>query len=430
MKISLRSRLIFLLVISSIIFITIFTGIQVYNQAERATAFNDYRARSGAQLLKINLDNNLKDVAADDIPTRNKIIEKVITSLYESNIIAKTTIISKDLELIFATHRYSFLSNEDKRIINEIFSDSSSPDRVQSHVDKEKRIIYLYIPFFKGLIAKAEYDLGNIAQALVKVYTPIIITVVVVIIANIMLAILLSMMLIEPVAILNNVTSEIASGNLERRVNIKSGDELEELATTFNYMAVELKKMKQIAEDSNPLTKLPGNIVIRDEIEGRIGKSEHFLVIYCDLDNFKAFNDKYGIEAGDRAIKLTADIFKESITKKGNRDDFIGHEGGDDFILITTPDKAKDVADHITSEFDKRVKEFYSKEDLERGYIEAKSRQGNIQKFPVMSISLAGVTNQTREITSYAQVASIAAEVKKKSKAIEGSCFYVDRRKE
>ncbi|MDD5246632.1 MAG: diguanylate cyclase, partial [Candidatus Omnitrophica bacterium] len=156
--------------------------------------------------------------------------------------------------------------------------------------------------------------------------------------------------------------------------------------------------------------------------------NKQFTVIYCDLDNFKAFNDKYGIASGDEAIKLTAQIFKEAVEKRGSPEDFIGHEGGDDFLLLTEVDKAQEIADYITQEFNKRVRPFYSQEDLDRGFIIAKSRDNVEKQFPIMTISLAGVTNQHRKINSYAEVTNIAAEVKKKAKAIGGSTFVMDKR--
>ena len=130
----------------------------------------------------------------------------------------------------------------------------------------------------------------------------------------------------------------------------------------------------------------------------------------------------------DVAIKLTADIFKESAKIKGNPDDFVGHEGGDDFIIITSPEKSQDVADYITSEFDKKVRQLYNQEDLSQGFIIAHARDGSVKQFPIMTISLAGVTNVTREINSYAEVTNIVADVKKKAKAIEGSVFVLDKR--
>jgi len=430
MKTTLQSRLIVLLVVFSIIFIAIFTGIQVANQVNRAADFNYYKAKTGALLLQHNLNEALKNIpiSEPDPEVREKAMQEVVNLLYTSNILDEATIVSDTGEIIYSTDKHYKLDSKDKQIIKEMFGGAMPSDKIRSAINKKSNTINLYVPFSENLAAKIEYGLGGIQEALSEVYVPMILTAIFVIIANIFLAILLSKILIIPIAILNNVTSEIAAGNLDKRVDITSKDELEELANTFNHMAVELKKMKQIAEDANPLTKLPGNVVIRNEIDKKIKSNEKFLAIYCDLDNFKAFNDKYGIEAGDKAIQLTADVFRDAVSQKGNKNDFVGHEGGDDFMLVTTPDKGEDITNLIISEFDKNIKSLYNKEDIERGYIEAHSRQGDLVKFPLMAISLAGVTNNKRVISSYAQVTNIAAEVKKKAKSTPGSCYVVDKR--
>jgi diguanylate cyclase (GGDEF)-like protein len=236
-------------------------------------------------------------------------------------------------------------------------------------------------------------------------------------------------MVIGPLKLLNNITKMVASGDLTVRARILTHDELQELGETFNYMTEELVKMKERAENANPLTKLPGNIVIHEEIEKLIRANKKFTVIYCDLDNFKAFNDKYGIAKGDEAIKLASEIFKEALKNYGSAGDFIGHEGGDDFILLTTPDKSAAVADYIIREFDARIRGLYSKDDLAQGYITALSRDGAEKKFPVITISLAGVSNEIRPITSYGEVTNIAAEIKKKAKLEQKSVFVLDQRK-
>ena len=110
----------------------------------------------------------------------------------------------------------------------------------------------------------------------------------------------------------------------------------------------------------------------------------------------------------------------------------MGHEGGDDFFLLTGPEKVEAVTNYICTEFDKQVKELYSAEDQAQGYIVSKDREGTEKRFPIMTISLAGVTNMHRKLTSYAEVTNICAEVKKKVKNLtkEGgkSIFYLDRR--
>ena len=140
---------------------------------------------------------------------------------------------------------------------------------------------------------------------------------------------------------------------------------------------------------ANPLTGLQGNIEIQSEINQRIATKQLFAVIYADLDNFKAYNDVYGFASGDRAIKLTADIIVDNVRSYGNQNDFIGHVGGDDFIIVSTPDKAEDIVKGIIEEFDIKSKSLYCEEDLKRGYIVTSNRQGQVMKFPLISISFA-----------------------------------------
>lgn len=180
---------------------------------------------------------------------------------------------------------------------------------------------------------------------------------------------------------------------------------------------------------ANPLTGLQGNLAIQAEITHRIEKNEFFAAIYADIDNFKAFNDMYGFAQGDAAIQLTADIITEKVRTLGGEDDFIGHIGGDDFIAITEPNCAEVICSGVVSEFDSRIRELYTKEDLEAGYIFTSSRTGENMKFPIMSISLAIVTNEYHSFYSHLQVAEVAAELKKKAKTIPGSAFAKDMRR-
>ena len=180
---------------------------------------------------------------------------------------------------------------------------------------------------------------------------------------------------------------------------------------------------------ANPLTGLRGNIEIQSEINQRIATKQLFAVVYADIDNFKAYNDVYGFASGDRAIKLTADVIVDSVNSFGNPKDFVGHIGGDDFIVVTTPDKADGVSQGVINDFDEKIKSLYCDEDLRREYIVTSNRQGQIMKFPLMSISLAVVTNEIRELISHIQISEIAAEVKKKAKSMSGSVYVKDRRK-
>ena len=121
--------------------------------------------------------------------------------------------------------------------------------------------------------------------------------------------------------------------------------------------------------DANPLTRLPGNVSILNEIQSRIDRDEYFVAYYIDLDKFKAFNDKYGFEKGDEVIKNTAQILISSIQEKGGPQDFIGHVGGDDFVLVTTPDKVDEICKCIIVKFDSMMPSLYTSDDRKKGYI-------------------------------------------------------------
>ena len=182
--------------------------------------------------------------------------------------------------------------------------------------------------------------------------------------------------------------------------------------------------------EANPLTRLPGNISIINEMQNRIEKNIPFAVGYVDLDKFKSYNDKYGFEHGDEAIKETARILIRSINECGNSDDFIGHIGGDDFVFITTPNLTDKVCQEIIDEFEKKAPELYSPEDAKNGYIIAHDRKGQLQKIPLLSVSIGVVTNEYHHITHVAQISEIGAELKSAAKSLERSNYIKDKRKE
>ena len=181
--------------------------------------------------------------------------------------------------------------------------------------------------------------------------------------------------------------------------------------------------------DANPLTHLPGNVSIMDELQYRIDSKNIFAVGYADLDKFKAYNDKYGFERGDEVIRESARILIKAIREKGGVDAFLGHIGGDDFVFISDDDKADDIAKKIIEDFDKISPNFYNEEDKKRGFIITKDRQGNEIKLVFLSISIAIVSNAIQKITHLAQVGEIGAELKKYAKSLEGSVSVRDKRK-
>lgn len=428
---TLQNRITTLLIISSVLFISVFTFIQVTNRADSINHFNTYKAGLSSNIVNNSLEAVIRQAQPDET---NKFLQSSINELKDSNIIQGAIVFDPESKIVASTDerlKGEQVSFADLRQVQGLTQEKW----LSPYIDKEKGIVYMYIALHADpnkdnftYAAKLSFPLSSMQETLISVYQPIILTTIIIILANFILAFILSKTVIGPIRVLNEVTKTIAAGDLTIRAKIQTNDELQELGETFNHMTEELIKMKERAENANPLTKLPGNIVIHEQIEKRIQENRKLTVIYCDLDNFKAFNDKYGIAKGDEAIKLTAKLFRESVKERGNPEDFIGHEGGDDFILITTPDKAQGVADYITQEFDKRVRSLYSQEDLTQGFIIAHARDNSIKQFPIMTISLAGISNELRAISGYAEVTNIAAEVKKKAKAVEGSVFILDKR--
>ncbi|MFZ5639148.1 MAG: response regulator [Bacillota bacterium] len=190
----------------------------------------------------------------------------------------------------------------------------------------------------------------------------------------------------------------------------------------------QLRRAKQ-EKSFNPLTGLPGNILIEEEIKHRLeGEATRFAVLYLDLDNFKAYNDVYGFLKGDEVIKFIAHIIDKTVRELGNPEDFVGHIGGDDFITITTPDRVDVICKSIINQFDTTIALFYSSNDRRRGYITTKDRNNSQMQYPFMTISIAVVSNEKRKIENHWQVAEIAAEMKKFAKSKAGSVYVKDRR--
>ena len=180
--------------------------------------------------------------------------------------------------------------------------------------------------------------------------------------------------------------------------------------------------------DANPLTRLPGNVAILNELSSRIEDKKAYAVCYVDLDKFKAYNDKYGFEHGDDVIRETARILLASAKEYGNPQDFVGHIGGDDFVVVTTPNLSDKICEKIIRDFDMFSPSFYNQEDRKNGFIVECDRQGKIQKIPLLSVSIGVVTNETRDITHVAQIGEIGAELKKAAKSLEKSNYVKDKR--
>ena len=433
-RLTLRLRIISLITLFAILLIAAFTVLLINRQLQVITENNQFRARVGTFAAKGAFERTLLSSIRSGNPPEE--FQKLIPILKQGHLAEEVLIADTQGKVVSATElswKGSPLYGEDAKSAEYARTTYSPQTWFFARVEPNQVIFYTPITLddVPRYLAILRYSLGNMSDAIAQASRLCILAAFGILLAVIPLGFLLIRSILGPIQEINEATRDIASGNLSRQVEVDTEDELGELAQTFNEMTRSLVLMKSRAENANPLTKLPGNNMIHEEIEKRIKSRKKFVAVYSDLDNFKAFNDKYGIGAGDQVIKLTAQIMKEAI-RKGAPSDFLGHEGGDDFILLTTPEKAGDVTGHVCTEFDKRVRDLFSEEDRQRGYIVSKDREGTVKQFPLMTISMAGVGNMVRELASYAEVTNICAEVKKKAKLMSKetgkSSFYLDRR--
>ena len=188
-----------------------------------------------------------------------------------------------------------------------------------------------------------------------------------------------------------------------------------------------LRRTRQVL-DANPLTRLPGNPSIQARIEREIARGVPFAVLYVDLNQFKSFNDAYGFEAGDKVIRATANILVSHTRQSDREAGFIGHIGGDDFIVVTSFDQAESLAQRIIADFDAITPSFYNAVDRERGYIISTDRLGKVQQFSFLSVAIGVVHNKTRKLSSLAQISQIGSELKHLAKQNIKSSYVMDRR--
>ncbi len=164
----------------------------------------------------------------------------------------------------------------------------------------------------------------------------------------------------RPLRRLEKATALIADGKFDNDFRLNRRDEIGSLAGAFSTMAQRLKILEERNLDASPLTGLPGNRAIEQEIEKRLKKRERFSLCHVDLDNFKPFADKYGYAWGSEVIKEVARMLVENMKAMDSRNDFLGHIGGDDFVVISEPLRAERICRELVSGFDGRIRKFYT----------------------------------------------------------------------
>ncbi len=324
-------------------------------------------------------------------------------------------------------------SAEDLKMINKAITRQSFEDKLFCHnVDKKNKRIELFIPFTyqdeKNGIANIELEMKDINRQFGFLIRQCILIAILIIVIHALFAFAISKMLIIPLRTLIGATQSISKGELNIRVPIVGQDEIGQLASSFNEMSVAFQRMRDEAKGANPLTGLPGNITIARFIDENLTRGNCICVLYCDLDNFKAYNDKYGFTKGDEAISYSRDCLTAVAQRRDMQNIFVGHEGGDDFVVVSAYEYWETFAKAFITTFDRGIYQFYNSIDARNGFIESVNRQGQRQRFPLMSVSIAVVTNKTRPFRRHAEMIQVATEVKKHVKSIDGSCYAIDRR--
>ena len=211
----------------------------------------------------------------------------------------------------------------------------------------------------------------------------------------------------------NSITPIIViSSNIEEKhiIDILKNDVEVYLQSQVNeqilyYTIINIMKLLNRNRMVSPLTGLPGNVQIQAEMKKRLANKEKYAMIYIDLDNFKAYNDTYGFSNGD------------------------DHIGGDDFVAIVEGEDYEQICQNIIAEFDACVQKYFTKDDVERGYIEVENRRGIMEQFPLTTISVGVVEVTNTRFKNTLEIGEAGATVKHLAKTIFGSTYVIDRRK-
>ncbi|MFJ7972613.1 GGDEF domain-containing protein [Psychrobacillus sp. NPDC096389] len=202
-------------------------------------------------------------------------------------------------------------------------------------------------------------------------------------------------------------------------ITVTKDDQYFGVVTVKDLLEKSMQLEIDYAKHLNPLSELPGNLMIEQQLQSCIDADTDMTVLYFDIDNFKPYNDVYGFEKGDRVIMHLAEIIERCCPTDG----FVGHIGGDDFLLIAGTSKSKQLCEEIIQQFDTSVEQFYHAQDLLKGHIITKNRHGIEESFPLLTISIAGVSNKNTQ-TIY-ELSELASQIKKQCKQIPGSNYIL-----
>ncbi len=244
---------------------------------------------------------------------------------------------------------------------------------------------------------------------------------------GITLALIITRNISKPLKQLEKATRLIAEGNLDHTIEARRDDEIGALANSFAHMTERLRELEALHLDASPLTGLPGNLAIENKIQELLAAGRMFSLCHVDLDNFKPFADKYGYAWGSEVIKEVASLLQMYIREALSRDIFLGHIGGDDYVLMGDPSSIEVICKKLVADFEQHIHGFYAEEDAQNGYFIGKNRQGIIQKYPLITVTAAIVTDDGTRFKNPLDMARVAAELKEYAKMLPGSNYVTER---
>ena len=325
-------------------------------------------------------------------------------------------------------------SARDLRSIHRAITSRDFQNKLFTHtLDVDKRIVELHAPFSGGAseggVVAVDLGIGSIDDAVGRLRRQAFWLAGIVLLAHSLLALGAWALLVRPLYRILQATQAVAGGRYDLVLPRGTTYEMATLVDSFLGMSRSVGERQQSARSANPLTGLPGNVEIERHILERLQSGAPFAVLYCDLDNFKAYNDCYGFARGDDVILYTRDCLTRAAATAPSGC-FVGHQGGDDFVVVCGAEDWERVASSFVALFDHGIGRFYNEADRSRGYILSRDRQDREQTFPLMTVSVAAASNQQRRFQSYGEIVAVVSEVKRMVKGKSGSGYAIDRRGE
>lgn len=238
---------------------------------------------------------------------------------------------------------------------------------------------------------------------------------------GITLALVITRNISKPLQQLQRATALIAEGKLHHKISARRDDEIGALAKSFAHMTGRLRELEALNLDASPLTGLPGNLAIEHRIQALLTQEKLFSLAHVDLDNFKPFADKYGYAWGSEVIKAVANLLQGYIPPEEVENYFVGHIGGDDYVVIGAPERVLDLCQKLVRNFEAHIHGFFGPEDAANGFLMGKNRQGVLQKHPLITVTAAIVTDDGSRFQNPLEMARVAAELKEYAKTLSGS---------